>query len=451
MTERDKENPISPVADDGHAIVMAVNQVADKSEEVQDIIDRMPTRWTARVALLTALLILGIIALGFIIRYPDTVNGQISVTAHAAPVRLVANTNGKMYLLRASGDQLRKGDVIAYIESGADYRDILLLDSLLRTAGFGCSRMDSLPGDLILGDVGPSYNSFMVAYAQHCLLIRSDIYGTMRRNLAGKIALDEQIVDNLAREIELKEQAVDSTCAQLKRDSLLVMQNALTVAEYQQQRNNCLALKEALLTLQNSRLSKQSEIAQNRLEIQRITLEENEARAKTFSEMTTARNALENAINVWTERYLQYAPIDGELEYLGFWRENSFVNSGQELFTVIPDKGDFFGEIMIPAQGAGKVEVGQQANVKLLKYPYDEYGYLRGKVSSISRITNNINTENGTTATYLVTVSFPDGMKTNFGRELPLDFETQGQVEIITKRKQMIERLFDNLKTQAEK
>ena len=106
---------------------------------------------------------------------------------------------------------------------------------------------------------------------------------------------------------------------------------------------------------------------------------------------------------------------------------------------------------MIPAQGAGKVEVGQQANVKLLKYPYDEYGYLRGKGGSISRITNNINTENGTTATYLVTVSFPDGMKTNFGRELPLDFETQGQVEIITKRKQLIEQLFDNLKTQAEK
>ena len=123
----------------------------------------------------------------------------------------------------------------------------------------------------------------------------------------------------------------------------------------------------------------------------------------------------------------------------------------RSLFTVIPDKGDFFGEIKIPAQGAGKVEVGQQANVKLLKYPYDEYGYLRGKVSSISRITNNINTENGITPTYLVTVSFPDGMTTNFGRRLPLDFETQGQVEIITKRKRLIERLFDNLKAKAEK
>ena len=230
----------------------------------------------------TALLILGIIALGFIIRYPDTVNGQISVTAHAAPCDWWPTRMAKCTCCVRAATSCAKGDVIAYIESGADYRDILLLDSLLRTGWLRVFRMDSLPGDLILGDVGPSYNSFMVAYAQHCLLIRSDIYGTMRRNLAGKIALDEQIVDNLAREIELKEQAVDSTCAQLKRDSLLVMQNALTVAEYQQQRNNCLALKEALLTLQNSRLSKQSEIAQNRLEIQRITLEENEARPRRF-------------------------------------------------------------------------------------------------------------------------------------------------------------------------
>ncbi len=94
--------------------------------------------------------ILGIIALGFIIKYPDTVDGQISVTAHAAPVRLVANTSGKMYLLRESGDYLCKGDVIAYIESGADYRDILYLDSTLRSTGFENTGMDpSLPGDLI--------------------------------------------------------------------------------------------------------------------------------------------------------------------------------------------------------------------------------------------------------------------------------------------------------------
>ena len=273
----------------------------------------------------------------------------------------------------------------------------------------------------------------------------------MRQNLAGKIELDERIVANYGDEIALKRQVVDSAFAQLWRDSLLMAKNALSAAEYQVQRSNCLSHKEALLNLESNRLAKRSEIEQNRLEIQRITLEENETLDKVFSEMNTACNALESAINIWKERYLQYAPIQGQLEYLGFWKENGFVDSGRELFTVIPDKGDFFGEIMIPAEGAGKVEVGQQANVKLLKFPYDEYGYLRGEVESISRITNNLKTENGTAAAYLVTVSFPEGMTTNFGRTLPVDFETQGQVEIITKRKRLIERLFDNLKAKTEK
>ena len=50
-----------------------------------------------------------------------------------------------------------------------------------------------------------------------------------------------------------------------------------------------------------------------------------------------------------------------------------------------------------------------------------------------------------------VILTFPDGTLTNFGKILPLDFETKGTVEIITKRKRLIERLFDNLKSKGEK
>lgn len=38
-----------------------------------------------------------------------------------------------------------------------------------------------------------------------------------------------------------------------------------------------------------------------------------------------------------------------------------------------------------------------------------------------------------------------------FKKELLLDFEAQGIVEIITKPKRLIERLFDNLKAKTEK
>ena len=61
-------------------------EVAEKSEEVQAIIDRMPTYWVKWVALCVGVLMGIIVLLGFLIQYPDTVDGQISVTATAAPL-----------------------------------------------------------------------------------------------------------------------------------------------------------------------------------------------------------------------------------------------------------------------------------------------------------------------------------------------------------------------------
>lgn len=438
------------------AAIRSESHEVERNEEVQAIIDRMPTQWTRYVSALTGILIGGILLLGFLIKYPDTVDGQISLTSRQAPVRLVANYNGKLHLLKENGCQLSKGEVIAYIESGADYHDILYLDSLLKNhtlkpATTEVQAPPALPDSLILGDVSSIYNTFVVAYSQYERIVSSDLYKTMRINLENTIRLDEEIVINMQNEARIRQRIVDSVRTLMNKDSILMQSKVMSSYDYKQQYNELLNLQQSLFTQKSSILAKQSNISQNRLEIQRITLEETETREKAYAELITSKNELENAINIWKERYLQYAPIDGELEYLGFWRNNSFVSSGKELFSVIPDKKNFFGEILIPAQGAGKVKIGQSANVKLLNYPYDEYGLLKGKVHSISRITNTVQTQSGTNVTYLVTVDFPEGMKTNFGLDLALDFETKGTVEIITKRKRLIERLFDNLKALQEK
>ena len=145
------------------------------------------------------------------------------------------------------------------------------------------------------------------------------------------------------------------------------------------------------------------------------------------------------------------SPIDGLLEYLGFWRENIYVPSSQELFSVAPENNIMIGELNMSVNGAGKVKEGQDVNVKLADYPYREYGYIRGKVYSVSKLTRDIETTEGKTKAYLVVVSFPNGMVTNFGKKLSLNYETIGYGEIITKKRRLIERLFDNLKTNTEK
>ena len=424
---------------------------SEKSEEVQSIIDRMPTYWVKWVALCVGVLMGILILLGFLIQYPDTVDGQISVTGNIAPVRLVANSNGRIYLLARDKSVVEKGSVISYIESGANYKHILLTEVLLKEIDLSKTDRIVLPDTLILGDVSSAYNSFVLSFMQYKRIATSDIYETMQRNLRDQITSDEAVIANVDRELRLKKQVLETSKNQLSKDSVLLSIKGISEQDYQRQHATHLSLQEAELSLQSNRLMKQSEINRNKLEIQRIRLEESENHEKAISEYLTRKNELSNAVNLWKERYLQYAPIDGELEYLGFWRDNSFIQSGQELFSIIPDKNNILGEVMIPSFGAGKVEAGQTANVKINNYPYDEYGLLKGTVKSVSRITNKVQTQSGTGDAYLVVVSFPDGTITNFGKLLPLDFESKGTAEIITKRKRLLERLFDNLKAKGVK
>lgn len=440
------ENPYPP-----DTVNKQPDSMAERSEEVQSIIERMPTCWTKWVALCVGILMGVIILLGFLIKYPDTVDGQVSVTAVTAPVRLVANTSGRLILLQPDKTQIGEGTVISYIESGADYRHILRVDSLLDNPAALENEHCALPDSLLLGDVNSAYNAFMLSFLQYNRLLNSDIYATMRQNLRHQVNSDRLVIENLKGELELKANILEDSEYRLIQDSILLDKKVISEQDYQQQRAAHLSLKESLLNLQSSRLLKQSEISRNLMEIQRIQLEEVEATEKAHSEFITQKNALSNAVSLWKERYLQYSPVEGELEYLGFWRDNSFVQSGQELFTVIPDRNHILGEVMIPSFGAGKVEAGQTANVKINNYPYDEYGLLKGVVKSVSRITRKIETANGTGDAYLVVIDFPGGTTTNFGKFLPLDFESKGTAEIITKRKRLVERLFDNLKAKTEK
>ena len=140
------------------------DETIEKSEEVQAIIDRMPTYWVKWVALCVGVLMGIIVLLGFLIQYPDTVDGQISVTATAAPVRLVANSNGRITLLQTNQSQLGKGTVIGYIENGANYQHVLVLDSLLKSLGKDKQEMSLFPDSLLLGEVSSAYNAFLLAF-----------------------------------------------------------------------------------------------------------------------------------------------------------------------------------------------------------------------------------------------------------------------------------------------
>lgn len=431
-------------------------EAVQRSEEVQTIIDRMPTRGAAYVIGLTTLLVLIILLLGFIIKYPDTVDGQISITAHLAPVRLVAKTSGKLHLLHDNKASVSEGQVIAYIDNEANYKDILLIDSLLKKY-VNDENLEDFPfvSGLLLGEVSSAFNSFIIAHSQYYRMVHSDIYKTMCNSLRQQIAIHTDIINNLDKELALKEKKLRIEKELLEKDSTLTRVKAISEQEYNRQQGAYYDLQSAYKELQSSRLSYMAQIKRNEQQIQQYLLEEQESLDKLNEELTVSRSQLVNIIHAWKKQYLQVSPIDGQMEYLGFWRENYFVQNGQELFSILPNQNEIVGEVIVPSYGIGKVKIGQTANVKVNNYPYMEYGLIKGKVSSISRLSNKVKQSSASGSinegnVYRVLITFPDGLRTNFDKTLDLDFESQGTAEIITKPKRLIERLFDNLKANAE-
>ena len=417
----------------------------NRSEEVQDIIERMPTRWCAWVALIVSILMSMLIGLSFLISYPDTVDGEVSITGANAPLRLVSRSNGRLHLLKEPNQTISQNATIAYIESGASYNDVQLLKAYLERSP------KTLPSNLKLGELGGSYNSYLIAVEHWERLMKSDRYKTMRKSIEAQIESNKDVVQQLSNSLGFKEKVLYNLQKAMERDSILASKKVISKSELEQTQNSLLTQGEAEASLRNSQLMKQAEIKTSQIEIARSHIEEDEQLEAAYIDMMAKRNLLQTELRLWEEKYVIKAPTNGKLDYLGFWRENLMVKEGVELFTILPQHGEIMGEAYIPAIGAGKVKVGQLVNVKLNDYPYDEFGLLCGKVVSISPLMNKVQMNNAVVETYLVRSAFPQGATTNFDHKLSLNFESKGTAEIVTKPKRLIERLFDNLKAKSTK
>lgn len=147
-----------------------------------------------------------------------------------------------------------------------------------------------------------------------------------------------------------------------------------------------------------------------------------------------------NQLKTWELQYVLKAPISGTCTFTAFWNNNQNVVTGDKVLTIIPEtQQNIIGKLMLPVQGSGKVKIGQKVNIKLLNYPYMEYGMLQGSIRNISLVpTDNF---------YSVEVGFQKGMHTNYGRTLTFHQKMQGSAEIITEDIRLIERILIPIKS----
>ena len=430
--------------------IITKDEQNERSEEVQDIIERMPTRWTFWIASIVSLIMFATIFMSCIIKYPDTVSGTITITMEEAPVRLVSHSSGYLHLLSDNMTEVKRYDCIGYLECGAEYNDVKLLDSLCH-CNMDRNIVLDLPQNLKLGSLSIAYNNFVASYNSYDMLRKTKVYGNMRKALVSKRTSGIKVGENLKKELELNNKVLSVSKQSYSVDSVLYNAGALSEEALNMQRASVMSQEQSNLQLKSSKFNQEFDLSSIDIELAKIDINVYEELKTSFVSLVSSYNNLVNEIKQWKEHYMFIAPIDGRIEYLGFWRDNVFVQSAQELFTISPQNSNMIGELEISSFGAGKVEPGQSVNVKLNDYPYEEYGQIKGRVDYVSSLTHEVKSSEFSGNSYLVMVSFPHGLKTNYGKNIKANSEYKGFASIVTKKRRLIQRLFDNLKSKENK
>ncbi len=430
---------------------MNKNKKAKQSEEVKDIVERMPTGFGKWVAITVVALTFLLLLFGWLIQYPDTVAGQIRISSSQVPVKLIANTSGKIQDFRLKArEEAKEGDYIAIIQNPASTRDMHRIAAL--TGIFDPNKESFLkdrfifPEKAFLGELNLKYYTFLTALKNLCSYEEDNTYEQQEKSLNEDIRWKSAILSQTKENIETTEEKMQISQKWFEKDHALKQKEIVHEYELDRVKSEYLTARQNVQNLRIEASSIEMQLSDSRNSLNRLKIEQKEKEKQMKLDLLSSYHDLADNIKLWEQKYVFKAPFGGKVEFLKFWSENQFVQAGEEVFSIVPEETSITGQVLLPSGGAGKVKPGDPVIIKLDNYPYLEFGSVDGRVNTISLITGQQQTQQASVETYLITVDLPHGLTTNYGETLDFRHEITGTADIVVRDRRFIQRLFDNLR-----
>lgn len=417
-----------------------------RSEEVQEVMSRMPP-WILRSGMTVMFCVVIVLLIGsFLFKYPDVVQAEIVITTLDPPASILARSPGKLdAIFVTNSQQVDTGELLAVIQNPARTEDVRALSSWLYLWEKNGCHEDSIripfePGTLNLGGLQPAYANLLNSLNDYNNYRKTNYYpkkiAAQERQLAGQ---KQYHVGMLEQEPIVKQQYQTSVSI-FRRDSTLFARGLLSNDDYDVSRRSFLQAEQTYMAFGTTLTQTQLQLIQSETSLLDLRQQASELESRYRLALLAAMEALFAQTKAWERDYLLISPVNGQVSFMGIWSSNQNVQSGDVIFTVIPDGGTIpTGKAMLPVQGAGKVKENQRVHARLNNFPDQEFGFIVGRIANIS----NIPTTEGF---YVVEVEFPHGMRTNYDIELPVSRQMHGTAEIITEDLRLIERFFMPIK-----
>ncbi len=412
-----------------------------RSQEVQDIISERPGFWGRWALPVFLIILMGIVAGTWFVRYPDTIFANATLIATNGPREIVPRQQGRLTALFVqNGDTLEQGEQIGWIESTADHAQVLSLSTLLDTAITLLNKNETEAVAALfrqnfsnLGELQPTYQQFITAWQQFNDYLANGFYYKKETTLQQDYAFLKQNHQAIENQLELtKKDLVLSrkdyeTNEQLFNSKVISAKDYRTVqSTYLNKQQSVPQIEQAIASNENQQVDKQSEIVQ---------LEHTISQQKEI--FGQGLHTLKSQVDSWITQYVIKAPVSGRVAFLVPLQKNQFLQANQVLGYVNPSNSQYYARLNFTQDNFGRVNTGQQVQLRLSAYPYEEFGIIRGNLDYIS----NVASDSG----FLGNVTLPDGLTTTYNRRIQFRNGLQAQAVIITKQMRLLQRFYYNV------
>ena len=416
-----------------------------RSEELQVMMGKVPP-WILRTGITIMFVTVAVLLLGsYFFKYPDVISAPVLLTGSTPPANIVAFSSGNLIILDIKDNQdVKARDYLAVIQNSARTEDVLYLKKYLSILNIEQDSTMSIPArNLQLGNLQSQYSSFYATLFSYNEYIRLQYYPQKIKLTKERIIEYEKQYQSLLRQQKIIGEQNELTDKHHTRSIELYESGGISGKELDESKSRQLqgelSGENILTSLNNMRI----QIAQMNESLMDMKYQHTERINDFRLQLRSMISHIKSDIQSWEMSYVLMSPIDGKITFTRYWVSNQNVQAGEEIFTIIPSsESQIIAKASLPIARSGKVKAGQKVNIRLDNFPDKEFGMLIGIVKSISLVPVTTSQQ----SYYVAEVSFPDGLKTNYKKELPHLPNMQGIADIVTEDISLLERFFQPLK-----
>jgi HlyD family secretion protein len=425
---------------ENHKSTVIVNN-ALRSEPMQEILSKQPSFMAKWALVFFASILLLLLAGTWFIHYPEVITTSTTLTGTNAPREIIPLQDGKLVRLFANNNTVvQKGTVIGWIESNANHLEVLSLSkkvdeaiTLLQTNNSDKIQQLFIERYTALGELQQVYQPFVIAYQTFIDYLHNGYYPKKQKVLQADIVFLEKTKLNLLSQKKLLLQDLQLTEDGYKANEGLYKDKVISRQDYRNEQSKLITKQLTIPQIEAGLLNNETQMHEKQKEI-------NELSHSISQQQLIFKQALQNLqsqIEDWKKRFLIQAPVTGKVQFSLPIQENQFLKNGRSLGFVNPDSSAFYAETMLPQNNFGKIEVGQQVQLRLTAYPFNEFGFVKGRLQYISR--------SATDSGFLAKISLPEGLVTSQRKVLNYNSGLKAEALIITKDRNLLESFYANI------